>query len=64
MNPSRVRYPSPTRATLALRKKPMRWYHQGEIGERLKNTMYGAEVLQLYYRAKVDEMRVEWRRTV
>ena len=25
-----------------------------------KNTLYGAEVLQLYYRAKVDEMRVEW----
>ena len=46
----------------ALRKKPMRWYHSGGGSEKdSKNTMYGAEVLsQLYYRAKVDEMRVEW----
>ena len=46
----------------ALRKKPMRWYHSGGGSEKdSKNTVYGAEVLsQLYYRAKVDEMRLEW----
>ena len=50
-----------TRASRLCVRNPCGGTTRGGSEKDSKNTLYGAEVLsQLYYRAKVDEMRVEW----